>query len=143
MTTDPRPGLHLVVGYDGSPSANRALADADGLLQGRAGDINVVYVAQSPGLAALSPGGAAELETSFNELEQDLRAQATEQLRAGGAAWEFHRREGTVAPELIATAAAVGEAHPNDTVAIIVGSSSTAARIWSGRSPCTWSATLR
>lgn len=69
----------------------------------------------------MSPGDAAELE-------QDLRAQATEQLRAGRAAWEFHRREGTVAPELIATATAVGEAHPNDTVAIIVGSSSNATR---------------
>ena len=83
---------------------------------------------QGPGLAALSPGGAAELETSFDEMEQDLRAQAAEQPRTGGATWEFQRREGTVADELMSTATAVGEAHSDDQVAIIVGSSSHATR---------------
>jgi nucleotide-binding universal stress UspA family protein len=76
----------------------------------------------------LSPGGAAELETSFDEMEHDLRAQAAEQQRASEASWEFDRRAGSVADELIAAATAVGKAHPDDTVGIIIGSSSHATR---------------
>jgi nucleotide-binding universal stress UspA family protein len=45
-------------------------------------------------------------------------------LAARAAAWEFERRQGIVVDELIAAATAVGEAHPDETLAIIVGSSS-------------------
>jgi hypothetical protein len=62
-TASPPTGfLHLVVGYDGSPPASRALDGAPRLLQGRAGRIDVVYVAHLSSLAALSPGGIAEME---------------------------------------------------------------------------------
>jgi nucleotide-binding universal stress UspA family protein len=118
--------LHLVVGYDGSPPASRALDAAGRLLQGRAGRIDVVYVAQLSSLAMLSPGAIAEVEEDFDEIEQQLRAQAAGQLRASGAAGEFERRQGTIGDQLIAAASAIGEAHPDDTVAIIVGSSSRA-----------------
>jgi nucleotide-binding universal stress UspA family protein len=53
-----------------------------------------------------------------------LRAQAAGQLRASGAAWEFERRQGIIADELIAAATAIRDAHPGETVAIMVGSSS-------------------
>jgi nucleotide-binding universal stress UspA family protein len=116
--------LHLVVGYDGSPPAVRALDAAVRLLQGRIGRINVVYVAQLSSLAMLSPGAITEIEKDFDEIEQELRTQAAEQLRASGAAFEFERRQGIITDELIATATAIGDAHPGETVAIIVGSSS-------------------
>jgi nucleotide-binding universal stress UspA family protein len=116
--------LHLVVGYDGSPPAVRALDAAVRLLQGRIGRINVVYVAQLSSLAMLSPGAITEIEKDFDEIEQELRTQAAEQLRASGAAFEFERRQGIITDELIAAATAFGEAHPGETVAIIVGSSS-------------------
>ena len=47
MTTDAPSGgfLHIVVGYDGSPPATRALDAAVRLLQGRPGRIEVVWVA--------------------------------------------------------------------------------------------------
>jgi nucleotide-binding universal stress UspA family protein len=124
-TTMPPTGfLHLVAGYDGSPPASRALDGAVRLLQGRIGRINVVYVAHLSSLAMLSPGAIAEMENDFDEIEQELRAQAAEQLRASGAAWDFERRQGIIADELIAAATAIGEAHSGETVAIIVGSSS-------------------
>ena len=116
--------LHLVVGYDGSPPASRALDGAVRLLQGRIGRIGVVYVAHLSSLAALSPGAVSEMEEDFDEIEQQLRTQAAEQLRASGAAWEFERRQGMITDELIAAASAIGEASPGDTVVIIVGSSS-------------------
>ena len=72
----------------------------------------------------LSPGAIAEMEGDFDEIEQELRAQAAGQLRASGAAWEFERRQGIIADELIAAATAIRDAQPGETVAIMVGSSS-------------------
>jgi len=126
VTTVPPPTgfLHLVDGYDGSPPASRALDAAVRLLQGRTGRIEVVYVAHLSSLVMLSAGAIAEMEEDFDEIEQDLRAQAAEQLRASGAAWEFERRQGIIADELIAAATTIRDAHPGENVAIMVGSSS-------------------
>jgi nucleotide-binding universal stress UspA family protein len=123
-TTPPTAPVHLVVGYDGSPPASRALDAAVRLLQGRTGRIHVVYVAHVSSLAMLSPGAIAEIESDFDEIEQQLRAAAAEQLRDGAAAWGFERRQGIVPEELIAVATAIGDAAPGNTVAIAVGSSS-------------------
>ena len=116
--------VHLVVGYDGSPPASRALDAAVRLLQDRTGRIHVVYVAHLSSLAMLSPGAIAEIESDFDEIEQQLRVAAAEQLRDRAAAWGFERRQGIVPEELIATATAIGEAGADSTVAIVVGSSS-------------------
>ena len=116
--------LHLVVGYDGSPPASRALDGAVRLLQGRTGRIDVVYVAHLSSLVMLSAAAIAEMEEDFDEIERELRAQAAEQLRATGEAWEFERRQGIIADELTAVATAIGDAHPGETVVIVVGSSS-------------------
>ncbi len=126
MTTAPPPTefVHLVVGYDGSPPASRALDAAVRLLQGRTGRIEVVYVAHLSSFVMLSAGAIAEMKEDFDEVEQELRAQAAGQLRASGAAWEFERRQGIIADELIAAATAIRDAHPGETVAIMVGSSS-------------------
>ena len=126
MTTVPPPTgfLYLVAGYDGSPPASRALDAAVRLLQGRTGRIEVVYVAHLSSLVMLSPGAIAEMEKDFDEIEQEFRAQAAEQLRASGAAWEFERRQGIIADELIGAATAIRDAHPGEDVAIVVGSSS-------------------
>jgi nucleotide-binding universal stress UspA family protein len=122
--TPPTRFLHLVVGYDGSPPASRALDAAVRLLQGRIGRIEVVYVAHLSSLAALSPGAIAEIEHDFDEIEQELRGQAAGQLDVSGAAWEFERRQGIIADQLIAAATVIAEAHPDENVAIVVGSSS-------------------
>ena len=131
MTTATPPGpVHLVVGYDGSPPAARALDAAARLLQDRPGRIHVVYVAHLSSLAMLSPGAIAEIEADFAEIEAQLRAAAGQQLRGHGTAFEFHRRQGIVPGELIAAATALTTAGADDdpgpaaTVAIVVGSSS-------------------
>ena len=110
--TPPAVFLHLVVGYDGSPPASRALDAAVRLLQDRPGRIDVVYVAHLSSLAMLSPGAIAEIESDFDEIEQQLRTAAAEQLRDRGAAWGFERRQGIVPEELTAMAIAIGEAIP-------------------------------
>ena len=126
MNTAPPPAgnLYLVVGYDGSPPAIRALDAAVGLLQGRAGRIDVVYVAHLPSMDMLSPGAVAEMESSFDEIERDLRTAAAEQLRGLEESWGFERRQGMIADQLIAAAKDARDDHPGDRVIIVAGSSS-------------------
>ena len=126
VSTPPPPAtdLRLVVGYDGSPPATRALDGAVNLLQGRTGRIHVVYVAHMASMAELSPGAVVEVEESFDEIEQELRASAGEQLSGRVEGWEFERRQGLIPSELIAATEDLRTAHPGATVAIVVGSSS-------------------
>lgn len=125
--TPPAADLRLVVGYDGSPPASRALDGAVNLLQGRTGKIDVVYVAHLPSMAALSPGAVTELESDFDDVEQELRRLAADRLHGREQRFDFHRRQGQIAEELIAAATELREAHPDVTVVIVVGSSSLAA----------------
>jgi nucleotide-binding universal stress UspA family protein len=123
-TTPPATDLRLVVGYDGSPPAIRALGAAVNLLQGRTGKIEVVYVGHVPSMAALSAGAVAELESDFDDIERELRTMAAEQLEGREQSWGFERRQGMIAEELITAARDLGAAHPQATVVIVVGSSS-------------------
>jgi nucleotide-binding universal stress UspA family protein len=121
---DNDPHVHLVVGFDGSDPANRALDAAVRLLRGRQGGIDVIYVANLPGVDALSFGAVAEMEADFDEIEKDLRVTVAERLNGLGIAWDFQRRQGPIAHELIQAATAVEQAHPGDTTVVVVGSSS-------------------
>ena len=129
MTTAAPSGefLHIVVGYDGSPPASRALDAAVRLLRGRTGRIDVVWVSHLSTGVMMSPGAIAEMETGFDELAPELRDQAAGQLDGLGLTWDFERRQGNVADELIAVATAIRDARPDETVVIVAGSSSHAA----------------
>jgi nucleotide-binding universal stress UspA family protein len=118
--------LHIVVGYDGSPPASRALDGAVRLLQGRDGRIIVVYVGHVPSLDMLSADAIAEIEADFDEIGKELRASAAEQLGADGVAWEFQQRQGLIAQQLIEAASAIAHDNPGDITVIGVGSSSKA-----------------
>jgi nucleotide-binding universal stress UspA family protein len=123
-TAPPAGNLYLVVGYDGSSPAIRALDAAIRLLHGRTGSIEVVYVAHLPSIDSLSPGAVAEMEANFDDVARELHMAASEQLRDRDERWRFERRQGLIADELIAAAADIRDAHPGDTVVIAVGSSS-------------------
>jgi nucleotide-binding universal stress UspA family protein len=118
--------IYLVVGYDGSEPATRALDAAARLLQGRTGSIEVLYIAHLTTTEMMSADAIAEMEISFDEIAVELRAQAAEQLRGREERWEFARRQGMITDELIKAAGKLQEAHPGDNVAIVVGSSSQA-----------------
>jgi nucleotide-binding universal stress UspA family protein len=119
--------IYLVVGYDGSPPASRALDAAARLLQGRSGRIDVVYVAHLPAVDMLSAGAVAEMEVSFDEIERDLRAAVSKQLDGREERWRFERGQGIITDQLLAAATNLRDEHPDDTVSIVVGSSSQAA----------------
>ncbi len=128
MNSAPPPAgnLYLVVGFDGSAPAARALDTATRLLSGREGEIEVLYVAQLTSAEMLSPDAIAEMESSFGEIARDLREQAAEQLRGHEERWRFDHAQGVVTEGLIAEAEKIRDAHPDDSVAIVVGSSSQA-----------------
>ena len=69
--TSPPMRLHVVVGYDGTPPASRALDAAIRLLRGREGSIEVSYVARVPGLDMLSADAIVEARAGFDEIEKD------------------------------------------------------------------------
>jgi len=128
MNTDPAPGgdLYLIVGYDGSPPASRALDAAARLLRGRSGRIDVLYVGHIPAIDMMSAEAIVEVEAGFDELARDLHAQASEQLRGQEERWRFERGQGAIADVLIKAADQIRDAHPGGNVAIVVGSSSSA-----------------
>src|ERR1700685_928866 len=112
--------VFLVVGYDGSPPSSRALDSAVRLLQGRSGRIDVVYVAHLPAVDMLSADAIAEMDTSFDEIERDLRASASAQLEGREDRWRFERGQGIIADQLLAAAAHLRDEHPGDTGGIVV-----------------------
>jgi nucleotide-binding universal stress UspA family protein len=125
-TETPSPDLYLVVGYDGSPPSTRALDAAVRLLHGRSGRIDVVYVAHIPGIDMMSADAVGEMQSDFDEIEQDLRTSAGEQLRGQEERWTFERRDGLIGEALIAAAKHIHDANPDGIVTIVVGSSSQA-----------------
>jgi nucleotide-binding universal stress UspA family protein len=120
------PGAHLIVGFDGSPPAMRALDAAVRLLTVRPGRIVVLWVAHLTSTAELSADAVAIMESDFGKVAEELRAAAAEWLDGSGVPWEFRWRQGLIAQELIVEAESVVTARPDDVVVIVVGSSSSA-----------------
>jgi nucleotide-binding universal stress UspA family protein len=119
--------LYLVVGYDGSEPATRALDAAARLLRGREGSIDVVYVPHIPPVDMMSAGAVAGMEEALDEISGELRTQASEQLRGHEDRWRFERGPDMITdiPDaLIAAAGRLRGDHPGDNVVIVVGSSS-------------------
>jgi nucleotide-binding universal stress UspA family protein len=119
--------LHLVVGFDGSPPAVRALDTAARLLAVRPpGRITVVWVAHLSGEVQLSADAVAIVENDFDQVALELRTAAGERLADSGLPWDFRWRQGLIARELTAAAQEIQAARPDDVVVILVGSSSSA-----------------
>jgi nucleotide-binding universal stress UspA family protein len=124
--TSPVPEAHLVVGFDDSPPAQRALDAAARLLSVRPGRITVVWVAHLAGAVELSADAIAIVESDFDEVSGELRNAAAQRLKGSAVPWDFQWRQGPIARELIAVAEAIHATRPDDVVAIVVGSSSSA-----------------
>lgn len=125
--TSPVRELHLIVGFDGSPAAMRALETSARLLSVRPpGRITVVWVAHLSSTVSLSADAVAIVEHDFDQVANELQAVAAERLGDKQVPWDFQWRQGQIAHELIAVAEAVQAARPDDVVVIEVGSSSSA-----------------
>ena len=119
--------LNLIVGYDGSPPAKRALQTSARWLSVRPpGRITVVWVAHLGPAVELSADAVAIVESDFGQVAREIRTAVGEQLAGSGLPWDFRWRQGQIAHELIAAAESVQADRPDDMVVILVGSSSSA-----------------
>jgi nucleotide-binding universal stress UspA family protein len=114
--------LLLVVGYDGSAPAQRALDKAAELLEWREGWLEVVFVAHTPATAPFAPQAMAQLIQGFDEestsLEKEVGARLIQQPRP----WHFQRRDGAVSAQLLAAAQELQDRYGDFTdIAIVVG----------------------
>lgn len=115
----PTGSLVLVVGYEGSDPARRALAAAGRLLQGREGWVEVVQVVAVPA-SEVPATPSADVIDSAGPAEHELHYQVRSLLDQP---WRLTSRSGAVAEQLMATARAIAEeGGPSRTVVIVVGS---------------------
>jgi nucleotide-binding universal stress UspA family protein len=115
--------LVLVVGFDGSDPARRALAAAGRVLGGREGWIEVVYVDPAEGGDHDSPEPAADVMDSLGPAQVDLHYEVRSVLEADKQPWRLRSTSGAVAEELSRAALAIAdEGGPSRTVVIVVGS---------------------
>jgi nucleotide-binding universal stress UspA family protein len=121
-TADEESSLVLVVGFEGSDPARRALAAAGRILQGRAGWIEVVYVEPTEGDAEWSKP-AADVMDSLGSPQVDLHYEVRSVLEAEKQPWRLRSTRGAVAAELTRAALAIAdEGGPSRTVVMVVGS---------------------
>jgi nucleotide-binding universal stress UspA family protein len=122
-THDEDSSLVLVVGFEGSDPARRALAAAGRILRGRSGWIEVVYVDPAESGADDSSQPAADVLQSLGSAQVDLHYEVRSVLEAEKQPWRLRSTSGAVADELARAALAIAdEGGPSRTVAIVVGS---------------------
>ena len=122
-THDEESSLVLVVGFEGSDPARRALAAAGRILRDREGWIEVVYVERTEGGDHDSSEPAADVVDSLGSAQVDLHYEVRSVLEPGKQPWRLRSTSGAVAEELIEAARAIAhEGGPSRTVVIVVGS---------------------
>lgn len=115
--------LVVVVGFDGSDSAFRALDASAILISGRVGTLEVVYVAHIASGTEMSPIALTESLKAFDIVELEMADAVRDRLADVEYRWRFQRRDGLIATELIAVADELGRSYEDDAqVVIVVGS---------------------
>src|SRR5580693_4152994 len=94
--------LLLVVGFDGTAPAQRALQAATNMLEHASGRMEVVFVAHMPVSVAFAAQATASVEEGLDTEEHDLETQVERVVGQTGVKWHFQRRNGEIAPELLA-----------------------------------------
>jgi len=124
LETDGKMYSVLVVGYDGTEPAERALRSAADLLRDRLGRIEVVFVAHVPSAANFSAQGIVAIRDGLDSEERLLATRVDEALSPTGVKWHFQRRNGEIAPELLAAGEEQLDAEgPSTHVVLVVGGS--------------------
>lgn len=114
--------LLVVVGYDGSDAAGRAVDAARRLIAGRIGIIEVVFVAHPAMGSELSAQAQSELLKGFDTAEAQYAKEIQDRFDGIEGRWRFHRRDGLIAHELTAFADELSRDYGGDaTVIIVVG----------------------
>jgi nucleotide-binding universal stress UspA family protein len=97
--------LLLVVGFDGTGPAQRALEAATKMLEHAPGRMEVVFVAHMPATVAFAAQATIAVEEGLDTEEHDLETQVERVVAQTGVKWHFQRRNGEIAPQLLAAGA--------------------------------------
>jgi len=127
----PDPGaaqpIALVVGFDDSEPAQRALIWGADLLRTRPGTLHVVYADHALIDSDLSGFGRAEMEDARDEKADRVAKAAAEIAAAAGVPYTFERRQGSPADAILSAANIQDAAEPASTPVIVTGRSHHAA----------------
>lgn len=116
--------LVLVVGFDGSRTAQRALDAAVHIANHRHARLEVVYVTEEPTLTASSSKPVTEGDRIADETARQLSAKVRTLLGQREQRWRFHHRKGKRHDQLLAAANEISEhpgTHGGKTIVIVVG----------------------
>ncbi len=124
LNIDEKVPLVLVVGFDGTEPALRALRSAADVLQQRPGRMDVVFVAHVPSTVALAAQAISAVREGLDTEERDLAKKADEILGDTDVKWRFQRRNGEIAAELLAAGEEELDSEgPSTKVVLVVGGS--------------------
>jgi nucleotide-binding universal stress UspA family protein len=124
LNIDEKVPLVLVVGFDGTEPALRALRSAADVLQQRPGRMDVVFVAHVPSTVALAAQAISAVREGLDTEERDLAKRADEILGDTDVKWRFQRRNGEIAAELLAAGKEELDSEgPSTKVVLVVGGS--------------------
>ena len=115
--------LSVVVGFDGSEGAYRALDAAALLIADRAGILEVVFVVHLATVPDLAVDPMSESLKAFDEAALEFADAVRDRLAGIEGRWHFQRRDGAVAHELMMVADELHRVHGSDSqVVMVVGS---------------------
>jgi nucleotide-binding universal stress UspA family protein len=119
-----RKHLVLVVGYDGTEPAQRALLAAADTLERSPGRLEVVFVAHLPAAAGFSAQAVPAIREGFDQEAVDLEREVEQALASTEVKWHFQRRDGDIASELLTAGEEelAGEG-PDSKVVLVLGGS--------------------
>ncbi|MCW2933884.1 MAG: hypothetical protein JWM19_4846 [Actinomycetia bacterium] len=123
----PGPGavqpITLVVGFDDSEPAHRALTWAADLLRAHPGTLHVIYADHVLINSDLSGFAHAKMEQDRDEKAASVAAAAAEIAAAAGVPYTFERRQGSPPDAILAAASIQDAADPASTPIIVTGRS--------------------
>jgi nucleotide-binding universal stress UspA family protein len=131
VPSSPDPGatqpITLVVGFDNSEPARRALIWGASLLRARPGTLHVIYADHVLIDSDLSGFAHTEMEDTRDEKAADVAEAAAEIIAAAGVPYTFERRQGSPADAILFAASIQHAAQPTSTPIIVTGRSHHAA----------------
>jgi nucleotide-binding universal stress UspA family protein len=117
------PPIRLVIGFDNSEPARRALNWGADLLKERPGTLHVVYSDRVRIDSDLTGFAYAEMEDTRNQKAAEVAEAAAKIARAAGVPYTFERREESPADAILSAASAQAAAEPASTPLIVTGRS--------------------